>query len=1134
GVIRASAENHGGRAGSLTAPNPAAQADLLKAAYQQAGIDPGTVTYIEAHGTGTKLGDPIEINGLKSAFIDLGVSHVAEPFCGIGSVKSNIGHTELAAGVAGVIKVLLQMRYRTLVRSLHTESINPYLRLEGSPFYIVRENQPWQVGRELPRRAGVSSFGIGGVNAHVVIEEYQGTRVAPAAANWPSPMFVLSARNEERLHEYAGSLLRYLEDAPAGLHDIAYTLQVGRTPMERRLAFVARSTAEARQQLAAYLAGSEPVTGHPLLQRWVKGGPVEWRELYGDTLPRKVSLPTYPFARERCWVGTAAAPQDLHLLLPTWETLPFAEPAARPAMMTLAIGEPELLPANIPGITLPAGADTAAIEAILQRHSFQHLLWIAPQPLHGAGLSEHQEHGLIQLFRIVKAMLALGYGDKALRLTIVTTGARAVRPNDAAMPAHAGTHGFAVNLSQEYPQWHVQAVDLQPGHPAQQILDLPETERIAALRDGEWFRPTLLPVASMEQEQQRYRQGGVYVVIGGSGGLGRVWTRWMQQHFQARVIWIGRRPVEAIQPPAPAYFQADAAQPGALRRALQEIRRVHGRMDGLVHAAMDVFDLSLAEMQEARFRDVLSSRVNVSAQIADAVRDEPLDFVLFFSSMAAFAEAGGYGGYASGCVFMDALAHALRRDLDCPVKVANWGYWGVGSGERVSVQVKARQQRSGVAPIDAEAGMEALAKFVNGPLPQLGIVRTSKPAEINGVHASESLTLLSALTRSPSIRGVRLPASDAEHLLPRQLEADQTLETATARLLAAILDGYGFFRERQFTIEELKARVLFKPAYDRWLAACLSLLQERGLLASDGTRYTAQHAPAPPHALWNEWNMARAAHPANRARWDLVETCVRALPDILAGKRTATDVMFPESSLSLVEPLYKGNAVADLFNGMLGDALLQLLQQRGAVGLRILEVGAGTGGTTAGLLSRLQGQGIAEYLYTDVSKAFLLHAGQVFAPEHPYLKTALFDAELPPGQQGIETGAYDFVIATNVLHATRNIRQTLRHVKAVLRRGGVLLLNEVIDRRLWTHVTFGLLDGWWRTEDAALRIPGSPALKPESWRRALADEGFTPVVFPAEAAQALGQQVILAASDGWVRLSRETLPTVKPLPATVP
>jgi acyl transferase domain-containing protein/pimeloyl-ACP methyl ester carboxylesterase/acyl carrier protein len=217
GIIRSASENHGGRANSLTAPNPKAQAELLVNAYTRSGIDPRTVTYIEAHGTGTELGDPVEINGLKTAFKELyqatGDPRVAVAHCGLGSVKTNIGHLEIAAGIAGVMKVLLQLKHKTLVKSLHCDVINPYIQLQGSPFYIVQETKEWQAlkdaaGKELPRRAGVSSFGFGGANAHIVLEEY----IENEGNNQDEEpqIIVLSAKNKDRLKEYASDFLAFL------------------------------------------------------------------------------------------------------------------------------------------------------------------------------------------------------------------------------------------------------------------------------------------------------------------------------------------------------------------------------------------------------------------------------------------------------------------------------------------------------------------------------------------------------------------------------------------------------------------------------------------------------------------------------------------------------------------------------------------------------------------------------------------------------------------------------------------------------------------------------------------------------------------------------------------------------------
>ena len=353
GIIRGSAENHGGRANSLTAPNPKAQAQLLVSAYTKAGVEPKTVSYIEAHGTGTELGDPIEINGLKTAFKELYQAakdpKVINAHCGLGSVKSNIGHLELAAGIAGVIKVLLQFKHKTLVKSLHCDSINPYIRLKESPFYIVQEKQEWKssqdaLGKEIPRRAGVSSFGFGGANAHIVMEEY-----IPKALQQPaitiSPdnpaIIVLSARNEERLMEKAQQLLVAIQEeqyADTDLDNIAYTLQVGREQMEERLALLVSSVKELEEKLKCFVEGRDDIEDlyrgqvkrhkdtlavfaadedmaktiyawvakrkyNKLLALWVKGLLFDWTTLYGNNRPRRISLPTYPFAKERYWVS---------------------------------------------------------------------------------------------------------------------------------------------------------------------------------------------------------------------------------------------------------------------------------------------------------------------------------------------------------------------------------------------------------------------------------------------------------------------------------------------------------------------------------------------------------------------------------------------------------------------------------------------------------------------------------------------------------------------------------------------------------------------------------------------------------------------------------------------------------------
>ncbi|MFF0826320.1 SDR family NAD(P)-dependent oxidoreductase [Brevibacillus sp. NPDC003359] len=355
GIIRSSSENHGGRAGSLTSPNPKAQTALLKTAYAKSSIDPASISFIEAHGTGTPLGDPIEINALKDAFQPAGsknaVSKTGLSYCGIGSVKTNIGHLEMAAGIAGVIKILLQLKHKKLVKSLHVDKVNPYIQLDGTSFYIVQETKEWNAltdeqGYELPRRAGVSSFGFGGSNAHVVLEEYIPRESVDQVNHFPiSPqnpaIIVLSAKNKERLHEQVRQLMHELNKrdyTDEHLGRIAYTLQTGREAMDARVGFIVTSIEELKHQLKSYLEdgaeASDVFEGNvqqnremiavfradeelkeavekwikrrkyaKLLGLWVKGLTVDWNIIYGESRPQRMSLPTYPFSRQRYWVA---------------------------------------------------------------------------------------------------------------------------------------------------------------------------------------------------------------------------------------------------------------------------------------------------------------------------------------------------------------------------------------------------------------------------------------------------------------------------------------------------------------------------------------------------------------------------------------------------------------------------------------------------------------------------------------------------------------------------------------------------------------------------------------------------------------------------------------------------------------
>ncbi|MCX2924136.1 SDR family NAD(P)-dependent oxidoreductase [Streptomyces sp. NEAU-W12] len=315
----------------------------------------------------------------------------------------------------------------------------------------------------------------------------------------------------------------------------------------------------------------------------------------------------------------------------------------------------------------------------------------------------------------------------------------------------------------------------------------------------------------------------------------------------------------------------------------------------------------------------------------------------------------------------------------------------------------------------------------------------------------------------------------------------------------------------------------------RWAAESVRQLRIRGHLQAEPATLRPGGADSgrDPWAEWAERSARWAADADLRAQVVLLDTTLRALPRILTGAVPATDVLFPRSSLELVEGIYKGNAVTDLFNGVLADTAAAVA--RAIVGsdpgarIRILEIGAGTGGGSQKVFQRLEplASHVETYCYTDLSRSFLMHAEQEYGPKYPYLDYRLLDVEKPLAAQGVEFGSFDLVLATNVLHATRDIRRTLRNAKAALKENGVLLANEISANSLFTHLTFGLLTGWWLYEDAELRIPGCPGLSPESWAEVLEDEGFDAVSFPAEGLHGMGYQIVAAQSDGVIRQETE-------------
>ncbi|GAX60238.1 polyketide synthase module and related protein [Candidatus Scalindua japonica] len=1537
GVIRGTSENHGGRANSLTAPNPNAQSDLLITAYEKAGISPDTVSYMEMHGTGTGLGDPVEVNGLKNAFSELyRRTHKEQKesnYCGIGSVKTNIGHLESAAGIAGVLKVLLALQHKTLPASLHCENVNPYIDLKGSPFYIVKETQEWKEmvderKHHLPRRAGVSSFGFGGANAHIILEEYipgrtRNTPVIEVNASHPA-IVVLSARNSACLKASAERLLGFISgkvhnrNKEHHLSDIAYTLQVGREAMESRVAFLVKNEKGLIDKLDAFSAGRQdiddcfigevkqnkdtlrPFTADDLKETidkwiargnlgklaalWAKGFDLDWSLLYGEQKPKRISLPTYPFARERYWVpetdehgivnrhgdglggvsvlhplldrvdlasslavnrgfvfGKVLKPTDTILdhhqvrLQPVFPGVGYlemitaavkqiqpekrfvlkqvvwvqpiivteeqyiqlilkardtgsgfyyeiisnqnAEPVIHsrgyieevsgpkedenvdieqlkqklssrwqdqqgktrfyeaisqagiqygeyfqgveaiwggdqealgliqipefykkelkdyylhPALMDAALqccagivnpnpssqiqlpfsmGEVEcyhrltskmyayvkkeseqryhLALVNEEGqvcvkchdfefrpmrdpleklmfvprwvreplkivetksqlsstsrvliiyhahsfgleqsliesegveecIQLCLGAETekktdscwsvdlkdpdGIISCLRQLPEFRKIYFLgglhtnADYSLELPFLEERQEYGVLSWFRTIKAMVEVGVCSEGSGAdSSLLRNCHYLNSSSQVDPGGASLLGLTQSLEKEYPVWRIKNIDF-----SQQLLCKRQAHKTlvhqiqsepvnvsgnsVVYRDGQRYVERLTRLSLPASQSIGFRECGVYVVLGGAGGIGYELTRYLIKHYQDQVFWLGRRElnddiqgkIEAIgaEGVLPVYIQADATDLDSMKQAVRQVKEQADQIHGVIHSAIVLRDKALERMDEETFCTVLAPKTMGSVILHQVLEAEPLDFMMFFSSAQSFAGAPGQSNYAAGCTFKDAYAHALRSRLSCSVHIINWGYWG-SVGVVAKDEYQRRMAKQGINSIEPAEGMEVLERVISQGVNQIVPMKIAESVVSEmGIEPDHKIRIYNE-TQPSYLESISRQLPDRSGTLKEistQGSAYKALDHFAINGLIAAVSRLGLFDDLSIPleIEALRRGLGIVVKYERLFQELVDMLcqvdcldEKEGLIILKQDIQSIQKQVKQFDLEVHSKELVQR-HPYLNSPVQLLKPCLEALPDILTGKVPSTDIIFPNSSMDLVEGVYKGNPSADYFNECVADVVEVYVQERvkdlkDSEKICILEVGAGTGGTSASVFKRLKEYAEhLDYVYTDVSKSFLMYAEEHYCRGNPYVSVKMFDVEKPLAEQGIQEDYFDIVIGANVLHATQEMANTLDQVKGALKARGLLLLNEMGVKRDFITLTFGLLDGWWLYRDEEVRLKGSPGLSPESWERVLHHQGFDDVAFITKEAHHLGQQVIVAESNGLV------------------
>ncbi|MBQ0826805.1 SDR family NAD(P)-dependent oxidoreductase [Streptomyces tagetis] len=711
------------------------------------------------------------------------------------------------------------------------------------------------------------------------------------------------------------------------------------------------------------------------------------------------------------------------------------------------------------------------------------------------GLEDALDLGIRSLVRLVGVLLRGNPGDRPLDLVAVTADGHAPDGGARPRPAAAALSGLCRSLAKEYPGWRVGCVDTtrreltgpradavaravaeDPGHP-----DGNET----VLRDGRRLRRALRVTDAAPPGAPPFRPGGTYLILGGAGGIGAVTARHLARRAGANVALLGRRPatpevdeelraIEAAGGHA-LYVQADATDADSLSAAVAAVKRRFGPVHGAFHSALVLADARLADMEEGAFEAVLAPKTRGSLLLAEALREEPLDFLVLYSSAQSFSGNAGQSNYAAASAFQDAFGAALAAD-GRPVHVVDWGYWG-----EVGVVAKAgyrrRMRALGVHSVTPDEGMRALETVLAHRLVQvLPIKAEQRVLDRLGVVPGGQHE---APRAAPGSDGVRLR------------QAHDALDALGARMVLRALQELGAFRhpgEPWPSAGELG----IVPAHHRLAGAVLDVLVAAGHAERAGgrTRATDSVTGLAGRDLSAEARELTDKYPEVAAHVDLLVACAEEYPRLLTGKLDPTEVMFPASSPRLVENVYRGDPLA----GGANETAAREVAAHVAGGrrpFRVLEVGAGTGGTSRSVLRALSPYADrVEYVYTDISGGFLRHGRKEFAARHPFVTFRRLDIERPPAEQGLDEGGYDVVVAANVLHATRDLGRTLAHARRLLADDGRLVLCEATAFTAFTTLTFGLLEGWWRFEDPDRRIPASPLADPASWQALLAENGF--------------------------------------------
>ncbi|MEW1792992.1 SDR family NAD(P)-dependent oxidoreductase [Streptomyces niveus] len=739
-------------------------------------------------------------------------------------------------------------------------------------------------------------------------------------------------------------------------------------------------------------------------------------------------------------------------------------------------------------------------------------------------LQDTQRRGCLSLFHLARSLTDLR--PVGIRLVVLTSDSHPLPGHPVENPFAGSLHGMARTLSRELPSLDVVCVDLGRAD-LQRCAEQGDFSALVAAVAAERKTVPLAEVAlrqgtrlvkrhttarlSARTGSLPLRSGGRYLIVGGAGGLGRVVAEHLLRAYDARVLLTGRRDEERL--PAGildrlrdaggrlAYLSADVTDPADAHAAVRRMHEEYGGVDGVLHTAFVLADRTIAQSDDETFDAAFAPRTRGTVALADALTAEDLDFFALFSSAVAHTGNPGQSNYTAGSTFLSAYGAYLADRLHWPVTVFDWGYWG-DEGAVATPEHRARLARWGVRPLSAAEGLRAFRQVLGSGLTQVAPLRadTTELARVTPLHPGDRLR-----RTDDGVNTLRAPVAALDSALRAAGEpyAPDYLDAVDGYARLAVLDALrgavpaltgGEGRGERELAADLALRDDRRPLFDALLAA----LTAGGLVAADDGRYRVTTDRAEPGRRSTARGRLTDRFVRLGPTLDLVDECAAALPDVLAGRRSGLEVLFPGGSDHRMAALYADDPRTRHFNDLTATAVRAAVADRVATEpgrrVRILEIGAGTGATTRAVLDAMDTlgiqRGLVSYDVTDISPSLVAAARGRLADGRPDMVFRTLDICGDLSGQGFDEDRYDIVVATNVLHATGDIRRTLAHTARLTAVGGMLAVNEAT--RVLDAVTpvFGLTDGWWSARDPELRLPHGPLLASGTWRALLAEAGF--------------------------------------------